>query len=85
MIVEGDNKQEKEEDPPATNGLDDTKKKEDDDKSVSIENKELNLGGDSETFTEAQTKLAEVTRLKDEAEEKIRILSKEKRRTQYFG
>ena len=61
MIVEGDNKQEIEED-------------EKDDKSVSVENKEVNLGGDSETFT----KLAEVTRLRDEAEEKNKILSKEK-------
>ena len=78
MIVEGDNKQEKEEDPPATNGLDDTKEKKDDDKSVSVENKGGNLGGDSETLTEAQIKLFEVTRLKDEAEEKIKILSKEK-------
>ena len=37
----------------------------------------MNLGGDSETFTEALTKLAEVTRLRDEAEEKNKILSKE--------
>ena len=77
MIVEGDIKQEKGEDPPAANGLDDTKEKKDDDKSVSVENKEGNLGGDSESLTEVQTKLAEVTRLKDEAEERNRILSKE--------
>ena len=78
MIAEGDNKQEKEEDPPATNGIDDTKDKKDDDNSVSVKIKKVNLGGDSETLTEAQTKLVEVTRLIDEAVERNRILFKEK-------
>ena len=78
MIVEGDNKQEKGEALPAANGVDDTKDKKDDDKSVSVENKEGNLGGDSEILTEAQRKLAEVTRLRDDAEERNRVLSKEK-------
>ena len=41
---------------------------------VAVEKKEGNLGGDSESLTEVQKKLAEVTRLKDEAEERNRIL-----------
>ena len=82
MIVEGDNKENKEEDPPPTNGVYDTKEKKDDHsyidddiKSVSVENKEESQDRNSEAFTEAQTKLADVTRL---AEEKNKILSKEK-------
>ena len=45
---------------------------------MSVEKKEEIQDRDSETLTEALTKLAEVTRLKDKAEEKIKILSKEK-------